>query len=72
MEIIQSNKSGFRQYLERKALSKSTIKTYNWEVLHFITWCDKENIEAENCTITEVTGYLKHAQNKGKAKRRAY
>ena len=56
----------FEKYLQRKALSKSTIKTYNWEVLHFITWCDKENIEAENCTITEVTSYLKHAQNKGK------
>lgn len=56
----------FEKYLQRKALSKSTIKTYNWEVLHFIAWCDKENIEAENCTITEVTGYLKYAQNKGK------
>ncbi len=55
----------FEKYLQRKALSKATIKTYNTETLHFITWCDIENIEVENCSITEVTSYLKRSQNKG-------
>lgn len=53
------------KYLQSKGLSKSTIKTYNTAVLQFITWCDIENIETENCTQTEVNSYLKHLQNKG-------
>ena len=53
------------KYLQSKGLSKATIKCYNTEILEFITWCDIENIEAENSTITEVTSYLKHLQNKG-------
>lgn len=53
------------KYLQSKGLSKATIKCYNTEILEFITWCDIENIESENATITEVTSYLKHLQNKG-------
>ena len=53
------------KYLQSKGLSKATIKCYNTEILEFITWCDKENIESENATTTEVTSYLKHLQNKG-------
>ena len=55
----------FEIYLQQKDLSKATIKCYNAEVLEFIVWCDKQNIEPENCTSTEVTSYLKHLQNKG-------
>lgn len=64
-EIHQSDSSGFMQYLQSKDLSKSTIKYYNNQTLGFITWCDMQNIEVENSTSTEVTGYLKHLQNKG-------
>src|SRR5215204_776684 len=53
------------RYLQRKGLSKSTIKAYHTEILNFITWCDMQNVEAENTTATDVTGYLKHLQNKG-------
>jgi site-specific recombinase XerD len=57
--------NGFEKYLQQKDLSKSTVKCYNTEVLEFIVWCDRQNIEVENCTSTEITGYLKHLQNKG-------
>lgn len=53
------------KYLQSKGYSKSTIKCYHTEIMEFIVWCDKENIEPENTTGTEVTGYLKHLQNKG-------
>jgi site-specific recombinase XerD len=57
--------SSFEKYLQQKDLSKSTIKCYSTEVLEFIVWCDMQNVEAENCTGTEITSYLKHLQNKG-------
>lgn len=57
--------NSFEKYLQSKDLSKATIKCYNDEMLEFLVWCDKQNIEAENSTSTEVTSYLKHLQNKG-------
>lgn len=57
--------NSFEKYLQRKGLSKATIKHYNTEALHFIAWCDRQNIEAEETTSTEVTNYLQHLQNKG-------
>jgi len=65
MEIMESKKSGFREYLQSKDLSKATIKCYNSELVEFIVWCDRQNIEVENSTSTEITSYLKHLQNKG-------
>jgi integrase/recombinase XerD len=57
--------NSIEKYLQSKGLSKSTIKCYYTEILEFITWCDVQNIEAENSSTTEVTAYLSHLQNKG-------
>ena len=57
--------NSFEKYLQSIDLSKTTIKCYNSEAMEFIVWCDRQNIEVENCTSTEVTGYLKHLQDKG-------
>lgn len=57
--------NSIEKYLQSKGLSKTTIKCYNAEIIEFITWCDIQNIEPENTTSTEVTGYLQHLQNKG-------
>jgi site-specific recombinase XerD len=57
--------NSFEKYLQSKDLSKATIKCYNAEMMEFIVWCDRQNIEVENCTSTEITSYLKHLQNKG-------
>lgn len=60
--LVHQQIDTLKKYLQSKGLSKATIKCYNTEILEFITWCDIENIEAENSTITEVTSYLKHLQ----------
>lgn len=57
--------NSFEKYLQSKDLSKATIKHYNTQALGFITWCDMQNVEPETTTNTDVTGYLKHLQNKG-------
>lgn len=57
--------SSIEKYLQSKGLSKATIKCYHTEILEFIVWCDMQNVEAENTTSTDITGYLKHLQNKG-------
>lgn len=57
--------NSFEKYLQQKDLSKGTIKCYNTEAMEFIVWCDRQNIEAETTTSTEITSYLKHLQNKG-------
>lgn len=57
--------NNFEKYLQSKDLSKATIKCYNDEMMEFIVWCDRQNIEVESCTSTEITSYLQHLQNKG-------
>ncbi|MFP5041649.1 tyrosine-type recombinase/integrase [Parasediminibacterium sp. JCM 36343] len=59
--------NSIEKYLQQKGLSKSTIKCYNTEILEFIAWCDQQGIEAEYATSTDITGYMKHLQNKGQA-----
>mgnify|MGYP001802046367 CR=1 FL=1 len=55
----------FRNYLESRALSKSTIAHYNTYVLDFISWLDKDNTEIENVTTKELTAYLQKLQKQG-------
>jgi integrase/recombinase XerD len=55
----------FKQYLESKALSKSTITHYNSYVLDFINWLDTGNTALENSTTIELTAYLLKLQKQG-------
>jgi site-specific recombinase XerD len=65
--------NSFKQHLQQKELSNSTITHYTHQILVFITWCDMQNIEPENATNTEITGYLHHVQTKGSSnKTRSY
>jgi len=48
----------FKQYLESKGLSTSTIVHYNTHLLDFISWLDNDNTAIENTTTKELTGYL--------------
>ena len=55
----------FKNYLESRELSKSTITHYNTYVLDFISWLDKDNTEIENVTTKELTAYLQKLQKQG-------
>lgn len=57
--------NSFKQYLESRELSKSTIIHYNTYVLDFISWLDKDNTEIENVTTKELTSYLLKLQKQG-------
>lgn len=57
--------NSFKQYLESRELSKSTITHYNTYVLDFISWLDKDNTEIENTTTKELTAYLLKLQKQG-------
>ncbi|OEK07296.1 hypothetical protein A8C32_17815 [Flavivirga aquatica] len=57
--------NSFKQYLESRELSKSTITHYNTYVLDFISWLDKDNTEVENVTTKELTAYLLKLQKQG-------
>src|SRR4030066_1054880 len=55
----------FEKYLESKALSKSTVKHYHMHTMGFLAWCDKENVETQNTTTKEITGYIQSLRKKG-------
>ena len=55
----------FRNYLELQGKSKSTVKHYTSYALDYLSWLDKDQIEAENATAKEVLSYLKHLQKRG-------
>ena len=57
----------FKQYLQSQDLSQATIKQYNYYLLDYLTWLDKDKIEAETATSKDVMAYLKHLQTKGQA-----
>lgn len=55
----------FKRYLKQKELSKTTIKAYQYHVLNFITFLDKDNTEIEQCTEKEVMLFMGYVQQKG-------
>ena len=58
---------GFKHYLTGKALSDSTVKWYNMNVLDFIAWLDKDNTDIDNATAGDITAYLNYLKKKGQA-----
>lgn len=57
----------FKQYLESRGLSKKTVEHYSMYLLDYLTWLDRQGMEAEQARSTDVTGYLGYLQKKGQA-----
>lgn len=54
----------YKDYLKQNGYATSTIKSNEIMVLNFITWLDKENLEAENVSNRDLLVYIKHCQQK--------
>ena len=50
----------FRAYLKQKELSKTTVETYYYYLMNFLSFLDSDNTEVENCTAKEIMSYLNH------------
>lgn len=59
----------FTDYLLSRGYSSATSKSYNDDVLRFITWLDIQGIEIEQTTYNDVVGYVQHLKNKGAKQR---
>ena len=57
--------NNYKSYLQHQGKTKSTIKSYEYYLLNFISWLDKENIDIDNVCSREVISYLDYLQKKG-------
>lgn len=55
----------FKSYLKQQELSKTTAQMYYYQTMNFISFLDKDNTEAQNCTEKEIMLYLGSLQKKG-------
>ena len=55
----------YKSYLQHQGKTKSTIKSYEYYLLNFISWLDKENIDIDNVCSREIISYLDYLQKKG-------
>ena len=53
----------FIKYLLRKGYSNTTAEGFYIEANRFLTWCEKENIEAMNVYYNDITSYLQSLGN---------
>ena len=54
----------FKNYVLSKGFSSKTTATYQKNVLSFITWTDRQQIEPEQATYRELLGYIQHLRTK--------
>lgn len=57
----------FEQYLQAKGLSKATCKAYNFYLLDYLAWLDKEGLTTEVVTSRDLTSWLHDLQRRGQA-----
>lgn len=55
----------FKTYLQQQELSKTTVKSYQYHILNFIAFLDRDNTEVEQCTEKEIMLYMDYLQKKG-------
>jgi len=72
MEILKSDESRFRQYLESKNLSVSSINYYTMYVEWFFKWAKKEDIQVTKPDILRYLEYLKNQKRVQNTTRKNY
>lgn len=59
----------FREYLQQKKYSISTVNTYTKYIESFLTWLTSENISHETFSYNDVLDFMRNAHAKGTTKR---
>lgn len=57
--------NSFKNYLQSQGKSKTTVEHYNYYLLDFISYLDRDRTEPENATAKEVLSYQKVLQKRG-------
>ena len=55
----------FKNHLEIKGKSRSSIENYWQEALQFIDWAEAEKVEAEQAGYNDILHYIHHLQKRG-------
>lgn len=58
----------FKEYLEQKQFSESTVRIYENGVKEFLEWITKHHYQEENIRYADLMSYIKYCQKKGKSK----
>ena len=62
-------KTSFTDYLKSQGLTKRTISTFNRIAEIYLRWLEKEGIEKEQVSYSDVLAFMKHCQKEGTAQR---
>lgn len=58
----------FKEYLEQRQFSESTVRIYENGVKEFLEWITKHHYQEANIRYADLMSYIKHCQKKGKTK----
>ncbi len=62
----------FTEYLQQKKYSPSTVLCYSDYIERFLTWSQRENIEASVFTYNDLLSFMQYCSNNGVTKRTVY
>ena len=55
----------YKQYLQQRQYATKTIESNQQMLLGYLSWLDREGIEAENVENRDIMGYIQHCQKRG-------
>ncbi len=59
----------FKEYLQQKQYSNTTVSRYTEGIQNFLTWLQQEDIRAEQFTYNELLDFMRYCHQKGISKR---
>lgn len=59
----------FKEYLQQKQYSNTTVSRYTEGIQNFLSWLQQEDIKAEQFTYNELLDFMRHCHQKGISKR---
>ncbi len=69
MNELNCLKMNFIDYLKSKGMTPRTIINFNRVIAIFLNWLEKEQIEQEQVSYTDILSFMKHCQKQGTTQR---